>query len=84
MDAHPCDDGRWSLGMVLLRSEDGGCVGAVTRIVRGSNNTLEGEALGLQAALDFVASKGFQQVVIEMDAKTIVSVVKRRSYPNAY
>jgi ribonuclease HI len=53
-------------------------------MVRGSNDTLEGEALGLQAALDFVASKGFQQVVIEMDAKTIVSAVKRRSYPNAY
>jgi hypothetical protein len=65
VDAHPCDDGRWSLGMVLLRSEDGGCVGAVTRIVRGSNNTLEGEALGLQAALDFVESKGFSKLLLK-------------------
>ncbi|MCI85409.1 hypothetical protein A2U01_0106688, partial [Trifolium medium] len=27
VDAHPCDDGRWGLGLVL-RTEEGKCVGA--------------------------------------------------------
>jgi ribonuclease HI len=83
VDAHPCDDGRWGLGLVL-RSEDGGCVRAATRLVRGSYETLEGEALGLQAAMEFVESKGIQQVVIKMDTQTIVNAVNRRRYPRNY
>jgi hypothetical protein len=67
VDAHPCDDGHWGLGLVL-RTEDGGCVGAATRIVRGSNETVEGEALGLKAAMDLATSRGIRNVVIEMDS----------------
>jgi hypothetical protein len=46
VDAHPCDDGRWGLGIVL-RTEEGKCVGAATAVVRGSLEILECEALGL-------------------------------------
>jgi hypothetical protein len=50
----------------------GGCVGAATRLVRGLNNILEGEAMGLNVALDFV------------DANTIVCAVNHRRYPQNY
>jgi ribonuclease HI len=83
VDAHPCDDGRWGLGLVL-RKEDGGCVGAATRLVRGSQETLEGEAMGLKAAMEFVKSKGIQNVVIEMDAQTIVKAVNERRFHRSY
>jgi ribonuclease HI len=45
---------------------------------------LEGEALGLQAAMEFVVSKGIQQVVIEMDAQFIVNAANRRRYTQNY
>jgi ribonuclease HI len=83
VDAHPCDDGRWGLGRVL-RTEDGGCVGAATRLVRGSHETMEGEALGLKAAMEFILNKGIQHVVIEMDAQTIVNAVNRQRYTRNY
>jgi ribonuclease HI len=83
VDAHPCDDGRWGLGLVL-RKEDGGCVGAATRLVRGSHETLEGEAMGLKAAMEFVKSKGIHNVVIEMDAQTIVKAVNERRFHRSY
>jgi hypothetical protein len=53
VDAYPDDDSRWGLGMVL-HAEDGGCIGAATRVVRGSDNILEGEALGLNATMELV------------------------------
>jgi ribonuclease HI len=53
-------------------------------VVRRSANILEGEAMGLNAAIDFVESKGLRQVTFEMDASTIVSAVKKRCYPRNY
>jgi hypothetical protein len=80
VDAHPCGDGRWGLGLVL-RSEDGTCVEVVTRVVCGLESILDGEALGLNAVLDFILSWPDIPIAIEMDSSLIVDTVKNKSYP---
>jgi hypothetical protein len=79
VDAHACGDGRWGLGLVL-RSEDGSCVGAAARVVCGLESILDGEALGLNAVLDFT----FSWPDIPMDSSSIVDTVKNKSYPRNY
>jgi hypothetical protein len=83
VDAHPCGDGRWSLGM-LLRSEIGKFVGAATRVVSGFESTLDDEALGLKEVLDFTTAWPDIPIAIEMDSSTIVDSVKSKSYPRNY
>ncbi|PNX55458.1 ribonuclease H [Trifolium pratense] len=83
VDAHPCDDGRWGLGLVL-RTEAGECVGAATKVVRGATTIVEGEAHGLNAALDFIASLPVNPITIEMDSLSIVESVKKRRYTRNY
>ncbi|GAU35403.1 hypothetical protein TSUD_160540 [Trifolium subterraneum] len=83
VDAHPSGDGRWGLGMVI-RTEEGKCVGAATRVVRGSEDALDGEALGLQAALDLLEHQAIHDVTIEMDSKTIVGSIAKRKYHQSY
>jgi ribonuclease HI len=83
VDAHPCGDGRWGLGIVL-RTEEGKCVGAATAVVRGSSEILEGEASGLAAAIDFAKAFDDKQIVIEMDSLTIVEAVKKKEYGRSY
>jgi hypothetical protein len=51
VDAHPCGDGRWGLGLVLC-TERGKCVGAMTKVVWGSENIVDGEAYGPNVALN--------------------------------
>ncbi|KAK2360084.1 hypothetical protein QL285_085386 [Trifolium repens] len=67
VDAHPCGDCRWGLGM-LLQSKDGKCIEAATRVVSGLESILDGEALGLNAILDFTSSWPDISIVIEMDS----------------
>ncbi|MCI66728.1 hypothetical protein A2U01_0087986, partial [Trifolium medium] len=74
VDAHPSDDGRWALGMVL-RTEEGKCVGAAMKVVRGSHDILEGEALGLNAAIDLAKTFSVDQIIIEMDSSSIVDAM---------
>jgi ribonuclease HI len=83
VDAHPFDDGRWALGLVL-RSEDGQCVGAATRVVNGLENTCDGEALGLEAALEFTSNWKETPITIEMDARIIVEAVNQWRFPRSY
>jgi ribonuclease HI len=83
VDAHPFDDGRWTLGLVL-RSEEGKCVGAATRIASGLESSSDGEALGLEAALEFSSLWPESHIVIEMDASVIVEAVKHQRYPRNY
>jgi hypothetical protein len=83
VDAHPRDDGRWGLGIVLC-AEDGGCFGAATKEGRGSDCVLEGEALGLNAALDLVEEQGLHRITFEMDALTTVLAVQQQRYPRTY
>jgi ribonuclease HI len=80
VDAHSMGDGRWGLGLVLRR-EDGSCVGAVTRIRQGSDCVLLAEALGLQAAMDLINHWNIQNTIIELDAKTIVDAVHSAKNP---
>jgi hypothetical protein len=49
-------------------------------VVGGSDNTLEGEVLGLNAALDFVELHFVNRVTFEMDASTIVTAVQNLRY----
>ncbi|GAU14088.1 hypothetical protein TSUD_169130 [Trifolium subterraneum] len=77
VDAHPSGDGRWGLGIVM-RTEEGKCVGATTKVVRGSDDILEGEARGLQAALDFLETHKAISITIEMDSSTLVDSVQKK------
>ncbi|KAK2365713.1 Ribonuclease H superfamily protein [Trifolium repens] len=83
VDAHPSDDGRWGLGIVL-RTEVGKCVGAVTLVVQGSPVTLEGETLGLKAAIEFAQAYPNDIIIIEMDSKLIVDAVQNRRFSRNY
>ncbi|GAU36821.1 hypothetical protein TSUD_320580 [Trifolium subterraneum] len=83
VDSYPSDDGRWGLGMVM-RTEEGKCVGAATRVVRGCEDALEGEALGLQAALDLLEHQAVHDVTIEMDSKTFVDSIQKGKYHCSY
>jgi ribonuclease HI len=74
VDAHSLSDGRWGLGLVLRR-EDGSCVGAMTRIRQGSDCVLLAEAMGLQEAMEMIKRKKLQRTIIELDAKAIVDAV---------
>jgi hypothetical protein len=80
VDAHSLSDGRWGLGL-LLRRDDGSTVGAVTRTRLGSDCTLLAEAMGLQEALNLIQQWNLSNVIIELDAKTIVDTVNSSCYP---
>ncbi|KAK2419793.1 hypothetical protein QL285_030613 [Trifolium repens] len=83
VDAHPCDDGRLGLGLVL-RTDGGKHVGAATSVVRGSSDALEGEARGLAAAIEFAYRFPGNYITIEMDSKIIVDAVNDRKYGRNY
>ncbi|GAU16849.1 hypothetical protein TSUD_367980 [Trifolium subterraneum] len=80
VDAHLKDDGHWGLGLVLRR-EDGRCVGAVTRVVDGSNDAALAEAHGLQEALRWIRNLHITRVIIEIDAVVIVQAIQKREFP---
>jgi ribonuclease HI len=80
VDAHSQSDGRWGLGLILRR-EDGSCVGAVTRVRKGTNCAFLAEAMGLQEAMELIDRWNLQNTVIEMDAKVIVDAVNKRRNP---
>jgi ribonuclease HI len=83
VDAHSMGDGRWGLGL-LLRRDDGSCVGAATRIRKGSTCAILAEAMGLQEALDLVNRWNLCNTIIEMDAKMIVDAVHSRTRPRTF
>jgi hypothetical protein len=57
------------------------CVEAVTRVVCGLESILDGEALRLNAVLEFTFSWPDIPIAIEMDSSLIVDTVKNKSYP---
>ncbi|MCI31259.1 hypothetical protein A2U01_0052471, partial [Trifolium medium] len=61
---------------LVLRGDDGRCVGAATRICKGSNCVAMAEALGLREAMEWIEKLKIQNVNIGMDAETIVKAVK--------
>jgi ribonuclease HI len=80
VDAHSMSDGHWGFGLVLRRA-DGSCVGAVTRVRKGSDCVLLAEAMGLQEAITLVQDWNLQNTIIELDAKTIVDTVGSNKNP---
>jgi ribonuclease HI len=74
---------RWDLGIVL-RTEEGKCVGAATSVVQGSTITLEGEALGLKATIEFAQAYPHVNITIKMDSKLIVEAVQNQSFSRNY
>jgi hypothetical protein len=80
VDAHSLSEGHWGLGLVLRR-EDGSCVGAVTRVRKGSNCVLFAEALCLQEAMELVKRWNLKNTIIELDAKAIVDAVHGEKQP---
>jgi ribonuclease HI len=79
VDAHSLSDGRWGIGL-LLRRDDGSCVGAVTLVRMGSDCALLAEAMGLQEAVTLVQNWNLHRVIIEMDAQAIVNAAHGKSH----
>ncbi|GAU30599.1 hypothetical protein TSUD_392900 [Trifolium subterraneum] len=71
VDAHLSGDGRWGFGLVLRR-DDGHCVGAATRACDGTNDVAMAEASGLREALLLIDQLQLNKVIIELDAACIV------------
>ncbi|CAJ2639734.1 unnamed protein product [Trifolium pratense] len=83
VDAHLMGDGHWGLGWIL-RKEDGSLVGAATKVVRGLNEAIEAEAMGVVEAIMFLTEFQNGSVIIETDNASIVKAIHRRSYPRLY
>jgi ribonuclease HI len=83
VDAHCLSDGRWGIGL-LLRGDDGDCVGAFTTMVKGGEDVTMAEALGLREAQQTVNRLKLHNVAIEMDAKRVVDAILQKSYPKVY
>jgi ribonuclease HI len=83
VDAHQLGDGHWGLGLVL-RWEDGRCVGAATREVWGLSEVIEAEAMGLSEAVVYLSKVQHDRVIIEMDNQSIVKAVINRNFPRKY
>ncbi|MCI59513.1 hypothetical protein A2U01_0080768, partial [Trifolium medium] len=77
VDAHLSSDGHWYSGLILRRS-DGSAVGAATRLHKGSDDIVMGEALGLNDALDLVEKQSLTRVIFELDSQIIVNSVKEK------
>jgi hypothetical protein len=76
VDAH-ISDGRWFSGMILRRW-DGSAVRVATRMHQHVGDALEGEAFGLNDALDMVDRYSASNVIFELDNQVIVRAVQRK------
>ncbi|CAJ2655982.1 unnamed protein product [Trifolium pratense] len=80
VDAHLSDDGRWAFGMILRR-DDGRCVGAEMRICFGTHDAAMAEATGLLEALYWVDRNHLSNTIIEIDGANIVHALNQRVFP---
>jgi ribonuclease HI len=80
VDAHSWSDGHWDLGLVLRR-DDGHCVGAVTRVRKGNDDATLAEAMGLQEALELTKHYEMRRVIVEMDTNVVVHAVQNKKFP---
>ncbi|MCI50681.1 ribonuclease H protein, partial [Trifolium medium] len=83
VDAHCLGEGHWGLGLIL-RMEDGSCVGAMTKVVQGFDEAVEVETMGLLAAIEWIKTLRQQTIVIETDNRTIVQTLQHGRYPRNY
>ncbi|GAU17808.1 hypothetical protein TSUD_171970 [Trifolium subterraneum] len=82
VDAHLTSDGRWGFGM-LVRSDDGRCIGAATRVCNGDHDADMAEATGLFEALKLVEKNRYSNTIIELDAEKIVLAVNKHQFPRS-
>ncbi|GAU47963.1 hypothetical protein TSUD_280220 [Trifolium subterraneum] len=75
--AHLSSDGHWFSGLVLRRW-DGSAIAAATRLRTGSEAIVQGEAYGINDALDLVEKLGISKVIIESDSQIVVNSVKEK------
>ncbi|MCI24854.1 ribonuclease H protein, partial [Trifolium medium] len=80
VDAHSLSDGHWGLGLIL-RKDDGRCLGAATRVRLGTDCVVLAEALGVQEALKFIKQHHLHNVIIETDSEILARAIRRRSSP---
>jgi ribonuclease HI len=80
VDAHLHDDGRWGYGM-LLRSEDGRAIGAMTKVHKGSDDATLAEAVGIYEALQWLKTQSYHKVIIESDAEKVTQAVAKKKFP---
>jgi ribonuclease HI len=80
VDAHLHDDGRWGYGMVLRRM-DGRAVGAITKVIKGSDDATLAEAVGILEAVKWLKTHGYQRVIVESDAEIVIQAVIRKKFP---
>ncbi|MCH82290.1 ribonuclease H protein [Trifolium medium] len=82
VDAHLNGEGLLGLGWVLRRS-DGRCIGAVTKVVEGSDDATLAETRCLFEALQWIQSRQFSRVVVEMDDALVVKAIQQSSFPRS-
>ncbi|CAJ2662949.1 unnamed protein product [Trifolium pratense] len=83
VDAHLSGDGHWGLGLVLRR-EDGHCIGAATKMIQGTEDVCMAEVMGCCEALEFIWKLHLPQVVIEMDSATVVRAIQKQDFPRSH
>jgi ribonuclease HI len=66
---------------MVLRREDGRCIGAATKVLKGKDDADLAEAMGLKAGLDLASHLGISKLVVEMDADNIVQAIVKKRYP---
>jgi ribonuclease HI len=64
---------------MILRSADGRAVGAMTKVLKGSDDATLAEAIGIYEALQWVKTQDNQRVIIESDAEIITKVVAKKN-----
>ncbi|KAK2374342.1 Ribonuclease H superfamily protein [Trifolium repens] len=80
VDAHLTGDGHWAFGWVV-RQSDGRCVGAVTKVLKGTDDATEAEAMGLLEAIIWAKSQQYDKVIFETDAEVIVTAIRNKAFP---
>ncbi|MCI83697.1 hypothetical protein A2U01_0104973, partial [Trifolium medium] len=61
--------------------EDGRCIGATTKVIKGPNDVGLAESMGLREALNLISLLEHDVVIVEMDAATIVNAIQRKIFP---
>jgi ribonuclease HI len=66
---------------MVLRGEDGRCIGAATNVLKGKDDASLAEAMGLKAGLDLASRLGISKLVVELDAENVVKAITKKNYP---
>jgi hypothetical protein len=69
------------LGLWNGLDEGGCCVGAATKVLKGSDDVLLAEAVGIREALNWVVSQQHHRVIIETDTEVIVKAPSKKNFP---